>query len=71
MQVIGVKLSMTTAHRAQRDGQIDCHNLVLEGASSCLFSYNGIDWVHHWSHIEKAHATLISTSTSFFFSVSD
>ena len=41
MTMMGVKLSMTTAHRARADGQTERQNLVLEEALRCLVSYSG------------------------------
>ncbi|KAE9315814.1 hypothetical protein PR003_g18892 [Phytophthora rubi] len=43
MKLMGVKLSMTTAHRAQADGQTERQNLVLEDALRCMISYHGDD----------------------------
>lgn len=63
MNQMGVKLSMTTAHRAQSDGQTERQNLVLEDALRCMVSYHGNDWANHLSTIEYAHATLVSSST--------
>ena len=36
MTTIGVRLSMTTAHRAQADGQTERQNLVVEDALRCM-----------------------------------
>ena len=44
MNIIGVQLSMTTAHREQVDGQTELQNLVLEDALRCLVSYSGENW---------------------------
>nr|CCA16567.1 Putative retroelement putative [Albugo laibachii Nc14] len=63
MQLMGLKLSMTTAHRAQSDGQTERQNLLLKDALRCMVSYHGNHWVNHLGTIEYAHATLISTST--------
>ncbi|GLE04636.1 hypothetical protein PINS_up013606 [Pythium insidiosum] len=38
MKVMGVKLSMTTAHRAQADGQSERQNLILEDALQCMIA---------------------------------
>ena len=46
MQIMGVKFSMTTPHRAQADRQTERYNLVLEDALRCIISYQGSDWVH-------------------------
>ncbi|POM61409.1 LOW QUALITY PROTEIN: polyprotein [Phytophthora palmivora] len=63
MKLVGVKLSMTTAHRAQADGQTERQNLVLEDALRCMVSYHGDDWVKHLGTIEYAHSTLVNAST--------
>ncbi|GMF40796.1 unnamed protein product [Phytophthora lilii] len=47
MKLMVVKLSMTSAHRAQADGQTERQNLVLEDALRCTVSYHGDDWVKH------------------------
>ena len=39
MAVMGTKLSMTTSHRAQADGQTERQNLILEDALRCMVSY--------------------------------
>ncbi|KAJ8571484.1 hypothetical protein ON010_g5351 [Phytophthora cinnamomi] len=54
---------MTTAHRAQADGQTERQNLVLEDALRCMISYHGDDWVKHLGTIEYAHSTLVNSST--------
>ena len=63
MTIMGTKLSMTTAHRAQADGQTERQNLILEDALRCMVSYHGDDWATHLGTIEFAHATLVSKST--------
>ncbi|KAF1319496.1 Retrotransposon nucleocapsid protein, partial [Globisporangium splendens] len=63
MSIMGVKLSMTTAHRAQADGQTERQNLVLEDALRCMVSYHGDDWATHLGTVEYAHATLVNAST--------
>ena len=65
MRIMGVKLSMTTAHRAQADGQTERQNFVLEDALRCMISYQGSDWSHYLGTTEYAHATLVSASTGF------
>ncbi|KAF1321051.1 Retroelement pol polyprotein, partial [Globisporangium splendens] len=65
MKLMGIKLSMTTSHRPQADGQTERQNLVVEDALRCMISYQGTDWVQHLGMIEYAHATLISASTGF------
>ncbi|KAG6613497.1 Retroelement pol Polyprotein [Phytophthora cinnamomi] len=65
MKLMGIKLSMTTAHRAQADGQTERQNLVLEDALRCMISYHGDDWVKHLGTIEYAHSTLVNASTKF------
>ena len=57
MTIMGVKLSMTTTHRAQADGQTDRQKLVLEDALRCLLSYSKENWVKLLGTIEYAHAT--------------
>ncbi|KAF1328523.1 Retroelement pol polyprotein, partial [Globisporangium splendens] len=64
-KLMGIKLSMTTSHRAQADGQTERQNLVLEDALRCMVSYHGDDWVSHLGTIEFAHATLVNESTKF------
>ncbi|GMF28948.1 unnamed protein product [Phytophthora fragariaefolia] len=56
---------MTTAHRAQADGQTERQNLVLENALRCMVSYHGDDWVKHLGTIDYAHSTLVNASTKF------
>ncbi|POM62321.1 Retroelement [Phytophthora palmivora] len=63
MKLVGVKPSMTTAHRAQADNQTEHQNLVLEDALRCMVSYHGDDWVTHLGTIEYANSTLSKTST--------
>jgi RNase H-like domain found in reverse transcriptase/Integrase zinc binding domain/Chromo (CHRromatin Organisation MOdifier) domain len=63
MKLMGVKLNMTTSHRAQADGQTERQNLILEDALRCMISYHGDDWAQHLGTIEYAHATLTSSST--------
>ncbi|GMF46067.1 unnamed protein product [Phytophthora fragariaefolia] len=65
MKLMRIKLSMTTAHRAQADGQTERQNLVLEDALIFIFSYHGDDWVKHLGTIEYAHSTLVNASTKF------
>ncbi|CAI5708325.1 unnamed protein product [Peronospora effusa] len=60
---MGVKLSMTTAHRAQSDGQKERQNLVLEDALRCLVAFSGDNWVKLLGTVEYAHATSINAST--------
>lgn len=64
-QLMGIKLNMTTAHRAQADGQTERQNLVLEDALRCMVSYHGKDWASKLGTIEYAHSTLTSASTGF------
>ncbi|KAF1319591.1 polyprotein, partial [Globisporangium splendens] len=63
MKIMGIKLSMTTSHRPQADGQTERQNLVLEDALRCVVSYHGDDWNRHLGTIEYAHATLVNVST--------
>ena len=42
MTTIGVRLSMTPAHRAQADGQTERQNLVVEDALRCMVSYHAL-----------------------------
>ena len=65
MPIMGTKLSMTTAHGAQADGQTERHKFILEDALRCMVSYHGDDWVTHIGTIIFAHATLVSKSTHF------
>ncbi|CAI5712017.1 unnamed protein product [Peronospora farinosa] len=60
---MGVKLSMTTAHRAQADGQTERQNLVLKDALRCLVAYSGEKWVKLLGTVEYAHATSVNPST--------
>ncbi|UIZ23479.1 hypothetical protein KXD40_007615 [Peronospora effusa] len=54
---------MTTAHRAQADGQTERQNLVLEDALRCLVAYSGENWVKLLGTVEYAHATSVYAST--------
>ncbi|GMF46663.1 unnamed protein product [Phytophthora fragariaefolia] len=65
MKLMGITLSMPTAHRAQADDQTEHQNLVLEDALICMVSYHGDDWVKHLGTIEYAHSTLVNASTKF------
>ncbi|KAF1315744.1 Retrotransposon nucleocapsid protein, partial [Globisporangium splendens] len=65
MKFMGIRLSMTTSHRPQADGQTERQNLVVEDALRCMVSYQGTDWVQHLGMTEYAHTTLISASTGF------
>ena len=60
MQLMGVKLSMTTALRAQSGGKTERQNLVLEDTLRCMVSYHGNDWVTHLSTIEYSHHHLVA-----------
>jgi hypothetical protein len=63
--LMGIKLNMTTSHRAQADGQTERQNLILEDSLRCMVSYHGKDWSSKLGTIEYAHATLISASTGY------
>jgi len=65
MKRMDIKLAMTTAHRAQADGQTERQNRTLEDSLRCLISYHGNDWNKYLPLIEYAHATLSNTSTQF------
>jgi len=65
LKTMGIKLAMTTAHRAQADGQKGRQNRTLEDSLRCLLSYNGNDWSKYLPLIEYAQATLSNTSTQF------
>nr|CCA16047.1 hypothetical protein HCAG_09237 [Albugo laibachii Nc14] len=54
---------MTTAHRAQADGQTERQNRTLEDSLRCFTSYHGKDWNKYLPFIEYAHATLTTAST--------
>nr|CCA25681.1 AlNc14C312G10506 [Albugo laibachii Nc14] len=60
---MGVKLIMTTAHRAQPDGQTERQNLVLEDALRYLVSYSGENWAKLLGTVEYAHVTSVNAST--------
>ncbi|KAF1327685.1 putative retroelement, partial [Globisporangium splendens] len=62
-KMMGIKLNMTTSHRAQADGQTERQNLILEDALRCMTSHHGRDWSEKLATIEYAHATLTSAST--------
>ncbi|KAF1328302.1 Retroelement pol polyprotein, partial [Globisporangium splendens] len=62
-KIMGIKLNMTTSHRAQADGQTERQNLILEDALRCATSYHGRDWSEKLATTEYAHATLTSAST--------
>nr|CCA27322.1 retrotransposon protein putative [Albugo laibachii Nc14] len=59
---MGVKLSMTTAHKAQADGQTERQNLVLEDALRCLVSHNREIWAKLLGILDYAHATSVNAS---------
>ncbi|KAE9226747.1 hypothetical protein PF004_g11554 [Phytophthora fragariae] len=58
-----IKTAMTTAHRAQADGQTERQNRTLEDSLRCSISYHGNDWNEHLPMVEYAHATLVSSSS--------
>lgn len=58
-----IKTAMTTAHRAQADGQTERQNRTLEDSLRCSISYHGNDWNEYLPMIEYAHATLVSSSS--------
>ncbi|GMF14672.1 unnamed protein product [Phytophthora lilii] len=58
-----IKAAMTTAHRAQADGQTKRQNRTLDDSLRCSISYHGTDWNEHLPMIEYAHATLVSSSS--------
>ena len=62
-RMMGVRQSMTVAHRAQADGQAERQHRTLEDALRCMVSYHGSDWSEYLGTIEYAHATLVSSST--------
>ncbi|OWZ07786.1 Retroelement [Phytophthora megakarya] len=64
MKIMGVKLRMTTAHRAQADGQVERQNRVLEDSLRCMTSIHGSEWSDLLGTIEFAHTTLVSAFTS-------
>ena len=63
MNIMGVKLSMTTDHRAQADKQTERQSLALEDALRYLVSYSGEHWAKLLSTVEYAHATSVNVST--------
>ena len=63
MTTIGVRLKMTTAHRAQADGQTERLNLVVEDVLRCMVSYHSTDCTEHLGSIVYVHTTLVSAST--------
>ncbi|OWZ05570.1 LOW QUALITY PROTEIN: polyprotein [Phytophthora megakarya] len=58
VNMIKIKTTMTTAHRAQADDQTERQNRTLEDSLRCSISYHGNDWNEHLPMIEYAHATL-------------
>ena len=62
-RLMGIKQSMTVAHRAQADGQAERQHRTLEDALRCMVSYHGSDWSEYLGTIEYAHATLVSSAT--------
>ena len=65
LTIIGVRISMTTAYRAQADGQTERQNLVVEDALKCKVSYHGTDWTEYLGSMQYAHSTLVSVSTGY------
>jgi hypothetical protein len=63
MKIMGVKLRMTAAHRAQADGQVKRQNRVLEDSLRRMTSDHGNEWADLLGTIEYAHSTLVSAST--------
>ncbi|OWZ19854.1 polyprotein [Phytophthora megakarya] len=63
MLLMGVKLSMTTAHRAQADGQTERRNLGLEYALRGMVTYHGDDWEKNFGAIAYAHSALVNAPT--------
>ncbi|KAG2765958.1 hypothetical protein PC129_g12994 [Phytophthora cactorum] len=63
VSMMKIKAAMTTAHRAQADGQTERQNRTLEDSLICSISYHGNDWNEHLPVIEYAHATLVSSSS--------
>ncbi|GMF23067.1 unnamed protein product [Phytophthora lilii] len=63
VSLMKIKAAMTTAHRAQADGQTERQNRTLEDSLRCSISYHGNDWNEYLPMIEYAHATLASTSS--------
>ena len=62
-RIMGIKLSFTTAHRAQADGQSERQNRTLEDSLRCLVSQHSDTWSDLLSTIEYAHISLPHTST--------
>ena len=65
MEIMGIKLAMTVAHRAQGDGQVERQNRVLEDSLRCFVSFHGKDWSAYLPAIEYAHATLVASTTGY------
>uniref|UniRef100_H3GRH5 Reverse transcriptase n=1 Tax=Phytophthora ramorum TaxID=164328 RepID=H3GRH5_PHYRM len=63
VNLMKIKAAITTAHRAQADGQTERQNRTLEESLRCSISYHGNDWNEHLPMIEYAHATLVSSSS--------
>ncbi|GMF26217.1 unnamed protein product [Phytophthora lilii] len=61
VSLMKIKAAMTTAHRAQADGQTERQNRTLEDSLRCSISYHATDWNEHLPMIEYAHATLVSS----------
>ena len=62
-KIMGIKLSFTTAHRAQADGQSERQNRTLEDSLRCLVAQNHDQWPALLSTIEFAHNSLPHMST--------
>lgn len=63
--LMGIKLHMTTAYRAQADGQTERQNLTLEDALRCMVPYQGTKWAKLLVPIEYAYSNLFSASIRF------
>ena len=65
MSIMGIKHSMSTAGRAQTDGQTERQNRTMEDSLRCVVSYLGNDWASHLGTVEYAHMNLVQASTGF------
>ncbi|OWZ12426.1 polyprotein [Phytophthora megakarya] len=62
VQLMKIKTAMTTAHRAQADGQTERQNRALEDSLRCSISYHGNDWNEHLSMIDAESDRPVASS---------
>ena len=64
-KVMGMKLAMSTAHRAQSDGQTERTNQTIESMLRQFINYEQDNWDELLPSLEFAHNNKLNASTGF------